>query len=225
MEYNISGITCKELRRRGRLSLKGKWGIAVLITLVFGLISSLFSLPQTYVSFQNSMGVEYNPTMSFYLISSIFAILSLVVMSPLSLGYYSFFLKLSRKEEADFGELFSKFSMTVKSIGLFLLMALKIFLWSLLFIVPGIIAAFRYAMAPFILLDNPDMTITEAINESKKNMACNKGKLFLLELSFIGWALLSILTLGIGLLWLFPYMEASYSQFYNALIGKEVNLD
>lgn len=98
-----------------------------------------------------------------------------------------------------------------------LLIGIFIFLWSLLLIIPGIIAAYRYSMAFYILNDNPKMGAMDALRESKKMMVGYKGKLFFLSLSFIGWTILSVLTLGIGFLWLIPYMNTTTANFYQNL--------
>src|SRR5690606_11316295 len=94
------------------------------------------------------------------------------------------------------------------------------FLWSLLLVIPGIIKSLSYSQAYFIIKDHPEMSVLDAITESRHRMNGYKWKYFLLNLSFIGWGILSILTLGIGLLWLVPYITASYAAFYNDLIAK-----
>ncbi|MPN61797.1 hypothetical protein SDC9_209541 [bioreactor metagenome] len=99
------------------------------------------------------------------------------------------------------------------------MMTIFVILWSLLLIVPGIIAAIRYSMCFYILADNPDIGIMEALNESKRMMRGNKWKYFCLNLSFIGWGLLCICTVGIGFLWLTPYVETSVIAFYDIANG------
>jgi uncharacterized membrane protein len=91
---------------------------------------------------------------------------------------------------------------------------LLIILWSLLLVIPGIIAAYRYAMASYIMAQNPEIGALDAIERSKAMMNGNKLRLFCLQLSFIGWMLLSALTLGIGYIFLRPYMQAAYAAFY-----------
>ena len=100
--------------------------------------------------------------------------------------------------------------------GLFL-MNLKIILWSLLLIVPGLIMAYAYSMTPYILDEHPEIGAWDASKRSREMMKGHKLRLFWLDLSFIGWFLLSILTLGIGFLWLIPYNEVSRVAFYNDL--------
>jgi len=104
--------------------------------------------------------------------------------------------------------------MLLKSIGLSVLVGLYTFLWSLLLIIPGIIAAYSYSMAPFILIDNPDIGVSEAIRRSKEIMRGHKFDYFALQLSFIGWAILACLTFGIGFLWLIPYIQLTSIEFY-----------
>ena len=102
-------------------------------------------------------------------------------------------------------------------------MILIFLLWSLLLIIPGIVAAYRYSMAFYILNDNPEMSAKAALDESKRMMAGYKGKLFCLQLSFIGWGFLCLFTLGIGYLWLTPYIQTSMAYFYQNL--KEARME
>ena len=95
------------------------------------------------------------------------------------------------------------------------------FLWSLLFIIPGIVKSYSYAMTPYILLDRPELSATDAIKESEKMMNGHKMELFILDLSFIGWILLSMLTCGILVLYVEPYMMATKSAFYLELNGPD----
>ena len=99
---------------------------------------------------------------------------------------------------------------------------LYIFLWSLLFIVPGIIKSISYALTGYILADNPELSANEAITRSRDLMRGNKLRLFLLCLSFFGWIVLSVFTLGIGLLWLCPYVNATMAAFYRSVSGTDV---
>ncbi len=94
-----------------------------------------------------------------------------------------------------------------------------VLLWSLLLIIPGIIATYSYAMTEFILAEHPDLTASEAIAQSKEMMSGNRWRLFCLHFSFIGWDILSSLTLGIGNLWLRPYKQAANAAFYREISG------
>jgi len=96
-------------------------------------------------------------------------------------------------------------------------MALKVFLWTLLFVIPGLVMSFAYAMTPYILEEHPELDAWEASNRSREMMRGHKWQLFCLYLSFLGWFLLCILSLGIGFFWLSPFMQASEAAFYNDL--------
>ncbi len=91
---------------------------------------------------------------------------------------------------------------------------LHTFLWSLLFIIPGIIKSYEYYMVPYILHDTPDLHYKDALAISKELMQGNKWRLFVLELSFIGWSILGSLCCGVGLFFLTPYIEATIAEFY-----------
>ena len=102
------------------------------------------------------------------------------------------------------------------------LMNVFISLWSLLLIIPGFIKLYAYALTPYILIDNPEISANQAINLSQKMMKGHKFDLFFLHFSFIGWFFLSIFTFGIGLLWLLPYMMTAQAAFYQD-VKKEYN--
>ena len=150
-----------------------------------------------------------------------YGIAMFIVGSAVELGYNRFNLSLYEKTGAPKIEtLFSCFSYFGNALLLRLLMFVKTLLWTLLLIVPGIVAAFRYAMAPYIMAEHPDLSATEAIEQSKQLMQGNKWRLFCLNLSFIGWWLLAALTGGIGAVFLAPYSKAATTAFYLDLTGR-----
>jgi uncharacterized membrane protein len=100
-----------------------------------------------------------------------------------------------------------------------LLINVFIALWSLLFVIPGIVKSYSYAMAYYIKIDHPEYTPTQAIDESRRIMNGNKMKLFMLDLSFIGWMIVGSLCFGIGTLWVTAYMRAAHAEFYRDIIG------
>jgi uncharacterized membrane protein len=188
-------IKCaKEMRATAAAALKGKWGSAVLTLFVLLIVSCVASAILAIIPFLN-------------------IIASLATMI-LAVGFEVAFLTMLRTgEKMQVGCIFDFFKET-RLWATILLMLLYTFLWSLLLVVPGIIKGFSYAMTPFILKDNPNMKNNEAIELSMAMMDGHKWDLFCLELSFIGWAFLCVLSLGIGYLWLIPYMYASYAAFY-----------
>jgi uncharacterized membrane protein len=184
----------RNLMRQARESLKGCWGLAVsgnVIYLVLFLV------------------IQYIPKLGW--------IGGLIIGGPFLLGWSAFFLSLSRNKEAPLSLLFDGFYHFGKALVAYLLMVLFILLWTLLFIIPGIVAYLSYAQTFFILVDNPQMDGREAIRKSKAMMTGNRWKLFCLLWRFFGWFLLGILTLGIGLLWIIPYLATTAAKFYDDL--------
>lgn len=218
-------MTSSDYRRIAREKLQGNWGNAVLaafVAAIFGslLASSGFDFNLNYEA--DSISYYELPTIvQQYLVfsasaASVLSLVAFILGGVVRQGYCQYLLKQHDGEPAEVKDLFSQFHRFGDGFCLALLEGLYIFLWSLLFIIPGIIAAYRYAMAPFVLLENPDMTASEAIEASKQMMDGHKFELFWLELSFIGWDLLNIFTLGIGSLWLNPYKNAAYAAFFRS---------
>lgn len=151
----------------------------------------------------------------------VYGIAMFIIGSAIELGYNRFNLSLYESAAAPKIEtLFSLFSAFGNALVLRLLMLLKILLWALLFVIPGIVAAYRYSMAPYIMAEHPNLSAMEAIEQSKQMMAGNKGRLFCLDFSFIGWYLLAALTGGIGYVFLTPYVKAATTAFYLDLSGR-----
>lgn len=183
----------RDLMRMARESLRTHWGLGVGVMLLYQII--VYSL-SGFVPFLGQLAC-------------------LIIAGPMTVGLCLVFLSLARRIDANVGQLFQGFNKFGTSLGAYLLMNLFIFLWSLLLIIPGIIAAYSYAMTFFIIADDPSVTAPDAITRSKEMMQGNKWKLFCLFWRFFGWTLLCILTFGIGLLWLGPYMQASMAHFYD----------
>lgn len=183
-----------ELKNRAKQSLNGNWGAAIIGLLVYGVIVSLLS----------STGIG-----SF-------------VTGLVAVGYISLYLGVMRGMNPGFEGCISAITENIgtKFIAT-LLVSLYTFLWSLLFIIPGIVKSYSYAMTPYILLDRPELSPTEAIKESEKMMNGHKMDLFILDLSFIGWILLSMLTCGVLILYVEPYMMATKAAFYLELKGPD----
>ena len=151
--------------------------------------------------------------------SAIFIILLRLISDILSSGYSWYALRISRSMHAVFSNIFDPLNILFKFIGLTIVISVFCFLWSLLLIVPGIIAGYSYRQAYYILFDHPDYGILDCIRESKRMMRGGKGELFILDLSFIGWHIVCTLTLGILYIWKMPYIEVTYAGFYNAVGG------
>lgn len=137
-----------------------------------------------------------------------------VLGSVVGVGYARFNLDLVDGEHASFAPLFSYFSYWKTTAVARLLQTIYILLWSLLLVIPGIVASYSYAMTDFVLAEHPEWSASEAIARSKELMYGNRWRLFCLHFSFIGWHILCIITLGIGNLWLTPYIRAAETAFY-----------
>lgn len=184
-----------ELRAAARESLSGNWTYPVLATLIYLAIS---------------ITCNFIPYVSF--------LIAIFFIKPLAFGLAITMLKFFRGEKEYVVEnMFSIFSDYPRILGTILLQFVYIFLWSLLLLIPGLIKMYSYAMTYYILHDNPEIGAEEAICRSMKMMDGHKWRLFCLHLSFIGWWLLCILTLGIGMLWLAPYIQNSTAAFYEDL--------
>ena len=146
----------------------------------------------------------------------------LILVGPLTYGLNCYFVKLSKKEEATINDVFSAFSSRFTETMLSgLVESIFIFLWSLLLIIPGIVKYYSYSMSRYLLLDNPEMKWDEAHKKSMEMMYGHKWQLFILDLSFLGWYIVGILCLGIGVLWVWPYHYATRANFYLALKGEQ----
>jgi uncharacterized membrane protein len=191
-----------DIKRLARLSLRGNWKKTVLLTLmsilVTAAIESLFSGGSEDVNF-----------------------ISTLILVPFTIAVSYYFLEMYRNEYPKIKRTFTIYKdwkYSLKLVGTSILIWIFTFLWFLLLIIPGIIKGIAYSQTYFILKDNPNLSPLEAITESRIRMNGLKWKFFLLYLSFIGWAILCIFTLGIGLLWLIPYITTSLAAFYQELI-------
>lgn len=206
-----------ELKAMARDDLQGKWPVAILVCIVAWLLTDAFTgnngkEAANYV-WQNGQLIKTSQN-SFYGLASF---ISFLIGGSINFGLVAFFLKLARKEEARFEDLFGGFRYFGKTFLLNLLTTIFTILWFLLLIIPGFVAILRYSMAYYILNDNPGIDALEAIRRSKEMMYGHKTRLFSLWFSFLGWFIVGILTFGIGFLYLFPYYNASLANFYEDL--------
>ena len=202
-----------ELRAQARERLEGQWGTFVLMTFLMLVIQTILQIPGYIGSLLEVLSPEnVLASLSFSNISNILSLLAL----PLSWGLTVSLLRNHREESVDLENLFDGFrgGRYTRVFCAIFLVNLFTFLWALLLIIPGIMKAFSYALTPYIIMDEPELTARQAITRSCEIMEGRRWKLFCLYLSFIGWGILSLLTFGIGFLWLVPYMNASIAAFY-----------
>ena len=148
-------------------------------------------------------------------------VIALEIMSYMvSVGFVIFSLHVSRDETAEIGNLFDGFGIFFRALWLAILQGLLVFLWSLLLVVPGIIAAYRYRQALYLLLDHPEKSAWQCLRESGALMRGHKWELFVLDLSFLGWMLLSAMFAPVTI-WLDPYRAITNANYYNRLVGAQ----
>ncbi|MEG0391696.1 MAG: DUF975 family protein [Anaerovoracaceae bacterium] len=251
----------KNLRALGLEALRGNWKQAVVVTLVYMVIvvvppmfiDAIFGQTVDFTQFMNVLDSSGNYTYSFGNESlmtkstPLSGVYVLLISGPMAYGITVFFMSLFRKTTSDMAQLFVGFERFGKTLGLSLWIALWVFLW-LLIPIAGLvlapIAAIKYSQAYFVMADNPNLSIRECLNESKRLMNGNKAKYFCLCLSFIGWGLLACvpvfllsglgvlfglyglvldlysLLISAGFLWVFVYMYSTEVGFYDILTGK-----
>lgn len=186
-------VTRPELKFRAKSALSGRWGSAILALVIFILLAA---------------GCGLIPIVG-----------AILLLPPLEFGFHAFFLSFYKDGDSRVENLFKGFNMFGKVLAVYWLSALYIFLWSLLFIIPGIVASYKYSQAMLILYENPEISASEAIRRSSAMMYGNKLTLFIQDLSFIGWFMLSIFPgFYIGFLWSLPYYYTARVAFYEDLM-------
>lgn len=235
-----------DFRAEARAALKGRWGLAIgigFLAMVLGGFAGVGGLDVNFVmvegNFQMTLGIfgqRLNPVEmmrnigvgSAFLVwqylsvaAALVVIVRVIVGSFVGVGYMKFNLDLIDGEEGRLETLFRYVKQWGTMLAAALLQAVYIIGWTLLFIIPGIIAIYRYSMTSCILAENPEMGANDAITRSKELMKGNKWRLFCMEISFIGWMILSVFTCGIGDLWLTPYRAAAHAAFYRELVPLE----
>ncbi len=191
-------MTRVELKNEAKEQIKGKIGILFLIFLIIAIIG---------------VGSSFVPIVGWFA--------TIIIMPAFNISLCMIFLNLAKKEDISVGDVFKGFNITGKAVWLYIITNFFVFLWSLLLIIPGIIKAFSYSMASFILADNPELTAREALEESKRIMEGHKFDLFVLQLSFFWWYLLGAITFGIAYVYVVPYFEATMTNFYNEIKDKK----
>lgn len=239
-----------DFRQEARAALQGKWPLAILVGLVAAILGGATSGgPEFKINFTGgnlnaniqyagqtiySWGDGITPGLRTFLVGgAVYLILAAIVVgvlyfvlgSVVKVGYARFNLDLTAGETPSFETLFSYFPHWKTVAAAQLLQTVYIFLWTLLLVIPGIVAGYSYAMTGYILAEHPELSASEAIAQSKAMMEGNRWRLFCLQFSFIGWDILCALTLGIGNLALRPYRHAAEAAFYRELYGGTVPED
>lgn len=200
-------------------ALRGNWANALVATIILVALALFFSSNDAINSYYQR--VVINPFIGYSL-----TFISMFVLLPLAVGYSNSMRVLletgdNRLANNSFSLGFGNWLHVVWGM---ILSTIYIFLWTLLLIIPGIIKSYSYALTPYILVEHPEMSANEAIEESMRLMDGHKFDLFYLQLSFIGWAILSILSLGLGFFWLIPYQMTAQAAFYRDIKNEAMPL-
>lgn len=200
-------------------ALRGNWANALVATIILVALALFFSSNDAINSYYQRIVI--NPFIGYSL-----SFVSLFVLLPLAVGYSNSMRVLletgdNRLTNNSFSLGFGNWLHVVWGM---ILSTIYIFLWTLLLIIPGIIKSYSYALTPYILVEHPEMSANEAIEESMRLMDGHKFDLFYLQLSFIGWAILSILSLGLGFFWLIPYQMTAQAAFYRDIKNEAMPL-
>ena len=221
-------LKSKELRAKAWDSLKGKYWRAFLVILIIGALSSIGSGLMTCCL--NMMDIvnmvdpsEMDSTMELgaavisvaaSAIGIVGMLVSLFVENAATVGMCNYFIKNTDSKPA-IADAFSGFKVRYgRNIGTLLLVGIKLVLWSLLFVIPAVIKSYEYAIIPYILADDAEISSKDAFKKARQMMKGNKWRLFKLNLSFFGWGVLCFVTLGVGTLFLMPYVNAAAAEFY-----------
>ena len=204
----------EEFKSKAKMYLDGNWPEVVITTIIFLLLTSVSS-SNSWLGFESG-------DWQFGLKGGFSQIFSLIVAGPLTYGFVRFIRSL-KTSSSEISQLFVGFQERFKETFIaHVVTTIFIVLWSLLLIVPGIIAAISYTMVYLVLQDNPNLNAFQAIQESKSMMNGNKMRFFGFALSFAGWFILGILTLGIGLLYAVPYYTSAKIEFYEELKTRKI---
>lgn len=223
-------MNSKELRAKGWNALKGKYWTAFAVSLVTALVlglsgnllQSIYEMSNYSMTMDSNMvNVAVNLGINLASAATIISMLTIIfVEGPVKLGETRFYV-LNTQGAPEFKEVLAAFNKEdyMNVVLVQMIKSLKLFGWSLLFLIPGIVKSYEYAAIPYILAENPQTSLNDAFAQSKAMMDGNKFRLFKLHLSFIGWLLLAILTMGIGYFFLRPYMKAAEAEFMAQLKG------
>ena len=224
----------KELRVKAWNSLKGKYWRAFLVILVLGLLASGGTSLQTgsqtlteTINLVDPSEMDAEMELGAAVVGTIATVMAVVGMAislfvgnAADVGLAHYFVR-NVETKPSFADAFYGFKVKyLRNIGTLLLVGIKLALWSLLLVVPGIIKSFEYAIIPYILADDPEITSKEAFRKAKEMMMGNKWRLFKLNLSFFGWFVLCVVTCGLGTPFLLPYVSAANAEFYAELKNK-----
>ena len=209
----------RALIRTGRVSPLIVSAIVIVVGLVLSEVSSLLDTGEpSYMMLLYDLGLMERPEVTYtyspLTIRGFVSILLTLLNTILNAGYFSYLMGIRKGWEMQYSSLLDGLYIAGKVIWCNILTGIKIFLWSMLFVIPGIIASYRYRFALYNLIENPSLSVSEAIALSCRQTEGMKMDLFVLDCSFLGWSLVTILTGGVAGIWIRPYMTLSDLGYY-----------
>lgn len=205
--------------------LKGRWGIPIIISAIITVVTSIFAMPDLIRSFEQLQNLEAlattaTPSSSTSIISSL---IQAIVSGIFTIAALNVYIQMTRSPEPVSFSLFIEglnnwWRATLATLWRFI----WVLLWSFLFFIPGIVKSISYSMMPYIIAEYKNVSVAKAMKISMVITKGHKMDLFVLGLSFLGWILLSVFTLGIGLIVLSPYMELTYVNTFHDLLQEAI---
>ena len=230
-----------DLKNNAKKELTGTYWMAFLLSLIFSIIVVACN---TIISTIQYAGVDYSKAIEYAaegklekaqamlqqddpVVSTVVSLLSIAIavflINILRVGHNKAYIHNRYNKEIKIELLFEPFKHYFNTMKTMFFRDLYVALWSLLFVIPGIVKSYSYYMIPYIIAENPNISTSRAFEISKKTMNGEKGKAFYMHLSFIGWYLLSLLTCGIGAYFLTPYTQATFTEFYEYTKSKAIS--
>lgn len=212
--------TRAELKENAKQILRRTYWMSFLAALIAGLLSAVQNGPTFMLRLGNNFGMNF-PVAVVSTVTFGSLLYSVFLANPLRVGKNYFFLR-AREHNPEISDLFARFGNGNYGnvFTTMLVMDVRIFLWSLLFVIPGIIKSYEYFFIPYILAENPTISYTRAFEISRDMTDGIKFRIFVLSLSFFGWYLLSLITLGLASFFINPYVEATMAELYMAQRAK-----
>ncbi len=220
-------ISRKELKAQAKEQIKANGNIGMFLLCFIVMVVVLYAVMFLGGLLGGLIGAATKNFVAIFIIAYVLVLIAiLVVASPMTVGSHMICLDMTYGEPIKVSTLFAPFkNMLGKSVLTLVLYTIYLYLWSLLFAIPGIIKSFSYSMTFYVLAENPNMTANEAITESRRIMDGHKWELFVLQLSFIPWMLLGSVTLGLGYIYVAPYMSATVTNFYHNIKRQPENVE
>ena len=205
----------QEYKNAALASLKGRWPQSIIATFAVMVASGLMTLAMWIVSRMGLLDIENSPA-TVAVVVVVLMLYAVFLMMPLMVGCINAFNRLYYQSDRAVLSNMKDLALTdmLRSVAGMFMMSVVTSVYSAALLVPGVMASLSLFLTPYLLKDNPELSLTDTLRLSRNMMRGHKMQLFKLQLSFLGWGVLNVLTLGLGSLWLVPYMLTTMAAFY-----------